>query len=70
MLVLSKQKNESIMIGEDKEATEVIIVDVRGDKTRLGIIAPPHIPVHRREIYDTIQREKSQKKEQKNSLKR
>jgi len=69
MLVLSKQKNESIMIGEGKEATEVIIIDVRGDKTRLGIIAHPHIPVHRREIYDAIQREKSKKKEQKNSPK-
>ncbi len=58
MLVLSRQKDESIMIGDEVEIT---IVDVRGDKVRLGITAPKHIPVHRREIYDAIQREKSQK---------
>jgi carbon storage regulator len=48
------------MIGDDVEIT---IVDVRGDKVRLGITAPRHIPVHRREIYDAIQREKAQKAE-------
>jgi carbon storage regulator len=48
------------MIGDD---VEIIIVDVRGDKVRLGITAPKEIPVHRREIYDAIQREKRQKKE-------
>jgi len=47
------------MIGDDVEVT---IVDVRGDKVRLGITAPKSIPVHRREIYDAIQREKSEKK--------
>jgi carbon storage regulator len=56
MLVLSRQRDESIMIGDD---VEVIIVDVRGDKVRLGITAPKNIPVHRREIYDAIQREKN-----------
>jgi carbon storage regulator len=60
MLVLSRQRDESIMIGDDVEIT---IVDVRGDKVRLGITAPKHIPVHRREIYDAIQREKAQKGE-------
>ncbi len=60
MLVLSRQRDESIMIGDD---VEIIIVDVRGDKVRLGITAPKEIPVHRREIYDAIQREKKQKKE-------
>jgi len=60
MLVLSRQKDESIMIGDEVEIT---IVDVRGDKVRLGITAPKHIPVHRREIYDAIQREKAQKAE-------
>jgi carbon storage regulator len=60
MLVLSRQRDESIMIGDDVEIT---IVDVRGDKVRLGITAPKHIPVHRREIYDAIQREKAQKTE-------
>jgi len=48
------------MIGDD---VEIIIVDVRGDKVRLGITAPKCIPVHRREIYDAIQREKAEKKE-------
>lgn len=48
------------MIGDD---VEIIIVDVRGDKVRLGITAPKSIPVHRREIYDAIQREKNEKKE-------
>lgn len=60
MLVLSRQRDESIMIGDD---VEIIIVDVRGDKVRLGITAPKSIPVHRREIYDAIQREKDGKKE-------
>lgn len=48
------------MIGDD---VEIIIVDVRGDKVRLGITAPKEIPVHRREIYDAIQREKAEKKQ-------
>ena len=60
MLVLSRQKDESIMIGDN---VEVIIVDVRGDKVRLGITAPKDISVHRREVYDAIQREKNEKKE-------
>jgi len=59
MLVLSRQKDESIMIGDDVEIT---IVDVRGNKVRLGITAPRSIAVHRREVYDAIQREKSEKK--------
>ena len=58
MLVLSRQRDESIMIGDDVEIT---IVDVRGDKVRLGITAPKNIPVHRREIYDAIQKEKADK---------
>ena len=60
MLVLSRQKDESIMIGDN---VEIIIVDVRGDKVRLGITAPKDISVHRREVYDAIQREKNEKKE-------
>jgi len=62
MLVLSRQRDESIMIGDD---VEIIIVDVRGDKVRLGITAPKNIPVHRREIYDAIQREKAEGKDAK-----
>jgi len=59
MLVLSRQKDESIIIGDDVEVT---IVDVRGDKVRLGITAPRNISVHRREVYEAIQREKNEKK--------
>jgi carbon storage regulator len=54
MLVLSRQKDETIMIGDDVEIT---VVDIRGDKVRLGIKAPPHIPVHRKEVYEAIRRE-------------
>ncbi len=55
MLVLSRHKDESIMIGEN---VEVIIVDVRDDKVRLGITAPKDVSVHRKEVYETIQRDK------------
>lgn len=58
MLVLSRQKDESIIVGDDVEIT---IVDVRGDKVRLGITAPKSISVHRKEIYQAIQKEKQQK---------
>ena len=51
MLVLTRQKDESILIGEDIEIT---VVDVRGDKVRLGIAAPRHITVHRKEVYIAI----------------
>ncbi len=54
MLVLSRQRDESIMIGDKVVIT---IVDIRGDKVRLGIQAPQEIPVHRQEVYDAIQRE-------------
>ena len=54
MLVLSRQRDESIIIGDNVVVT---IVDVRGDKVRLGIEAPIEIPVHRREVYEAIQRE-------------
>ncbi len=54
MLVLSRHRDESIMIGDDVVVT---IVDIRGDKVRLGIEAPQSIPVHRQEVYEAIQRE-------------
>ncbi|WP_425400528.1 carbon storage regulator CsrA [Aeoliella sp.] len=54
MLVLSRQRDESIIIGDNVVVT---IVDVRGDKVRLGIEAPIEIPVHRQEVYEAIQRE-------------
>ena len=53
MLVLSRNVDESIVIGEDAEI-EIIVVEIRGDKVRLGIQAPKEIPVHRREVYDSI----------------
>jgi carbon storage regulator len=54
MLVLSRHRDQSIMIGDDVVVT---IVDIRGDKVRLGINAPTDIPVHRREVYEAIKRE-------------
>jgi carbon storage regulator len=54
MLVLSRQRDETIMIGNDIEVT---IVDIRGDKVRLGINAPKEISVHRKEVFDAIRRE-------------
>jgi len=54
MLVLSRQRDESIIIGDNVQIT---VVDIRGDKVRLGIVAPAEISVHRKEVYDAIQRE-------------
>ncbi len=54
MLVLSRQRDQTIMIGDDIEIT---VVDIRGDKVRLGINAPSEVPVHRKEVYDAIKRE-------------
>lgn len=54
MLVLSRQRDETIMIGDDIEIT---VVDIRGDKVRLGINAPRSVQVHRKEVYEAIQRE-------------
>jgi carbon storage regulator len=55
MLVLSRQRDESIVIGDNVVVT---VVDIRGDKVRLGVEAPAEIPVHRREVYEAIRREK------------
>jgi carbon storage regulator CsrA len=54
MLVLSRQRDETIVIGDDIEVT---VVDIRGDKVRLGVTAPGTISVHRKEVYDAIRRE-------------
>jgi carbon storage regulator len=54
MLVLSRHRDESIVIADNIVIT---VVEVRGDKVRLGIEAPKEIPVHRREVYDAIKRE-------------
>ena len=53
MLVLSRKKNESIVINND---ITIVVVEIRGDKVRLGVEAPKEIPVHRREVYDAIRR--------------
>lgn len=53
MLVVSRKKNESIVINND---ITVVVVEIRGDKVRLGIEAPKEVPVHRREVYDAIKR--------------
>ncbi|MFN0017552.1 MAG: carbon storage regulator CsrA [Pirellulaceae bacterium] len=57
MLVLSRHRDESIMIGDEIVVT---IVDIRGDKVRLGINAPSSVPVHRQEVFEAIQREAQQ----------
>jgi carbon storage regulator len=57
MLVLSRLRDETIMIGDDIEVT---VVDIRGDKVRLGINAPTRIAVHRKEVYEAIKRENQQ----------
>lgn len=51
MLVLSRKKNESIIINNDITVT---VVEIRGDKVRLGIVAPKEVPVHRQEVYNAI----------------
>lgn len=62
MLVLSRKKNESIVINND---ITILVVEIRGDKVRLGVEAPNDVPVHRREVYDAIKREEQvAKKEQ------
>ena len=58
MLVLSRQRDESIKIGENITIT---VVDIRGDKVRLGINAPMDVPVHRQEIYNQIKAKEEQK---------
>lgn len=54
MLVLSRKKNESIVINNN---ITVVVVEIRGDKVRLGIEAPKEVPVHRQEVYDAIKRQ-------------
>jgi carbon storage regulator len=51
MLVLSRKKNESIVIRDD---ISIVVVEIRGDKVRLGVEAPKEVPVHRREVFDAI----------------
>ena len=60
MLVLSRKKNESIVINND---ITIVVVEIRGDKVRLGVEAPKEVPVHRREVYDAIKRNEQLVKE-------
>ena len=53
MLVLSRKKNESIVINDD---ITIVVVEIRGDKVRLGVEAPKEVPVHRREVFEAIRR--------------
>lgn len=53
MLVLSRKKNESIVINDD---ITIVVVEIRGDKVRLGVEAPKEVPVHRNEVYEAIRR--------------
>lgn len=54
MLVLSRKKNESIMIGDD---IEIVVVEIKGDQIKLGVKAPKNVTVHRAEVYEEIQLE-------------
>jgi len=56
MLVLSRKKNESIVIGDGDDRVTIVIVEIRGDKVRLGVEAPKETPVHRQEVYEAIKR--------------
>lgn len=57
MLVLSRKTDERIIIGDDIVIT---VVEIRGDKVRLGIAAPREVPVHRQEIYDALRRQEAE----------
>jgi carbon storage regulator len=60
MLVLSRKKNESIVINND---ITIVVVDIRGDKVRLGVDAPKEVPVHRREVFDLIKQNEAAARE-------
>lgn len=59
MLVLSRKKNESIIINDN---VTIVVVEIRGDKVRLGIEAPKEVPVHRKEVYDSIKQKEAEGK--------
>ena len=62
MLVLSRKKNESIVINDN---ITVVVVEIRGDKVRLGIECPKEVPVHRREVFDAIRRNEKAEQDKK-----
>ena len=61
MLVLSRKKDETIIIGDN---IKIMVIDIRKDKVRLGIEAPKELSVHRQEVYEAIQREREQQAQQ------
>ena len=61
MLVLSRHKNEVIVIGDNE--IRIVIVDIRGDKVRVGIEAPIEKPVHRLEVFEAIKRQEAEKQQ-------
>jgi carbon storage regulator len=58
MIVISRRKNESIVINND---ITIVVVEIRDDKVRLGIESPKEVPVHRREVYDALVRNQPQR---------
>ena len=65
MLVLSRQRDESIIIGDNIVIT---VVDIRGDKVRLGIDAPREVSVHREEVYNAIKRKEAEEEVDQSTL--
>jgi carbon storage regulator len=65
MLVLSRKVNQKIVLGDD---IEVMIVEIRGDKVRLGITAPREVPVHRQEVVEKIKAKEAEQKDYVNDL--
>jgi carbon storage regulator len=57
MLLLNRKKHESIVINDD---ITIVVVEIRGDKVRLGVEAPKEVPVHRREVFDAIHRNEAE----------
>jgi carbon storage regulator len=60
MLVLSRRKGERIVIGSD---IEVVVMEARGDRVRIGIEAPAEVPIHRKEVFDRIEQQQLQQQE-------
>ena len=65
MLVLSRKKDEKIVIGDQ---ITLMVIDIRGDKVRLGIEAPKDVAVHRQEVYEAIQKEMGELEDNPNEL--
>jgi carbon storage regulator len=57
MLVLSRKKSEAVIIGDGEDRITIMVVEIKGDKVRLGVNAPQTLPVHREEVYDAIKRQ-------------